>query len=167
MNSNIKKFVVPVISWCVVVWICRVFLTSIPYKFTNHPDTQHIFGTIGDWMGEVFFEWLGAFFTQFGPYIVGSFEILTSLVLIAPAVYWILGLLGLLSSQGVRQKFHQYGGLMASAVMTGAVFFHLFTPLGVEVLHEGESDGGSLFYAAVSIAVLGIVLFLLNRRVAD
>ncbi|MYJ52068.1 MAG: hypothetical protein F4093_05290 [Gammaproteobacteria bacterium] len=167
MNSTLKKFLVPLISWCIVVWICKVFLTSIPYKFTNHPDTQHIFGTIGDWMGEVFFEWLGTFFAQFGPYLVGSFEILTSLVLIAPAIYWSLGLLGMSRSQGVRQKFHQCGGLMASAVMTGAAFFHLFTPLGIEVLHQGESDGGSLFYAAVSIVFLGIVLFLLNRRAAN
>ena len=57
---------------------------------------------------------------------------------------------------------HRIGGLMASAVMLGAVFFHLFTPLGIEVLHEGESDGGSLFYAALSILVLGVVLFLIN-----
>jgi hypothetical protein len=55
---------------------------------------------------------------------------------------------------------------MASAVMAGAVFFHLFTPLGIEVLHEGQSDGGSLFYAAVSILVLGIVLFLINISAA-
>ena len=46
---------------------------------------------------------------------------------------------------------------MAAVVMAGAVFFHLFTPLGIEVLHEGKSDGGSLFYAALSILVLGIV----------
>jgi len=38
--------------------------------------------------------------------------------------------------------------------MSGAVFFHLATPLGIEVLHNGVSDGGSLFYAAVSILVL-------------
>ncbi len=164
MNDNLKKFVVPVLSWCIVFWICRVFLSSIPYKFSNHPDTQHIFGTIGNWMGEVFFEWLGAFFTQFGPYVVGSFEILTSLVLIAPAIYWILSKAGKIDAQGVRKKLHQYGGLMASAVMAGATFFHLFTPLGIEVLHKGESDGGSLFYAAVSIMILGIVLFVLNRR---
>jgi len=27
-------------------WLAMVFLGSLPYKFTNHPDTQHIFGTI-------------------------------------------------------------------------------------------------------------------------
>jgi len=46
--------------------------------------------------------------------------------------------------------------------MAGAVFFHLFTPLGIEVLHQGKSDGGSLFYAAVSILVLGIVMVIIN-----
>lgn len=167
MTKTIDKIVIPVISWCIVLWICKVFLFSIPYKFAKHPDTQHIFGTIGDWMGEVLFERLGTFFTQFGPYLVGSFEILTSIVLIAPALYFILDKLGLAGSKGIRQTCHKFGGLMASAVMTGAVFFHLFTPLGIEVLHEGHSDGGSLFYAAVSIVVLGLVLFLFNRRSAD
>ena len=60
-----------------------------------------------------------------------------------------------------------FGGLMASAVMAGAVFFHLVSPLGIEVLHNGESDGGSLFYAAVSILVLGFVLFFINRGWTD
>jgi hypothetical protein len=46
--------------------------------------------------------------------------------------------------------------------MTGAAFFHLATPLGIEVLHNGQSDGGSLFYAAVSILVLGLVLAAIN-----
>ena len=56
---------------------------------------------------------------------------------------------------------------MASAVMAGAVFFHLASPLGVEVLHEGQSDGGSLFYAALSILILGLVLFAINRGWTD
>ena len=162
-----KKHVIPVISWLIVAWTCKVFLFSIPYKFTNHPDTQHIFGTIGAWMGEVFARGLGEFFTRFGPYLVGSFEILASLVLLAPALAWLLGLAGIPCGTDVRRRFHMIGGLMASAVMAGAVFFHLFTPLGVEVLHQGESDGGSLFYAAASILVLGIVLFFLNRRTRD
>ena len=56
-----------------------------------------------------------------------------------------------------------FGGLMASSVMAGAVFFHLVSPLGIEVLHNGESDGGSLFYAAVSILILGLLLFSINQ----
>ena len=160
-----KKYAIPLISWIIVAWICKVFLSSIPYKFTNHPDTQHIFGTIGSWMSGILGQGIGDLFTRFGAYGVGSFEILASLVLLAPALIWLLGAIGLANSEGVRPKLHMIGGLMSSVVMTGAVFFHLFTPLGIEVLHEGKSDGGSLFYAAASILVLGIVLFFMNRQV--
>jgi len=85
-----KNRIISIISWVIVLWTSKVFLFSLPYKFSGHPDTQHIFGTIG------------------------------------------------------------------------AVFFHLFTPLGVEVLHEGKSDHGSLFFAALSILILGSMLFILN-----
>ena len=52
-------------------------------------------------------------------------------------------------------------------VMAGAAFFHLFTPLGIEVLHGGKSDGGSLFFAAISILVCGIIMFFMNSRVIN
>ncbi len=158
-----KKYIVPVLSWLIVAWICKVFLFSLPYKFTGHPDTRHIFGTIGAWMSDTILPAFGDFFSRFGAIIVGSFELTVSLVLIAPALIWLLGAMGLANSEGKRPVFHRVGGLMASAVMAGAVFFHLFTPLGVEVLHEGKSDGGSLFYAALSILVLGMVLYFMNR----
>lgn len=151
-----------VISWAIALWICKVFLFSLPYKFTGHPDTQHIFGTIGQWMKGILGDGIGGWFAASGAYVVGSSELLTSLVLLLPALLWAAAKIGWGNSQGMRARLHGIGGLMASAVMAGAVFFHLFTPLGVEVLHEGKSDGGSLFYAAVSIFVLGMVLFVIN-----
>ncbi len=160
MNKTIKA----IISWAIVLWICRVFLASLPYKFTRHPDTRHIFDTIGEWLGGVLGAPIGEWFAAWGAYAVGSFELLTSVVLLLPAACWALALVGVGSSAGVRARLHSIGGLMAAAVMSGAVFFHLFTPLGVEVLHQGKSDGGSLFYAAVSILVLGVVLFFLNAK---
>ena len=95
--------------------------------------------------------------------MVGSFELIASTVLLVPAALWALRKLTSRPTEGIRAKYHAIGGVLASAVMAGAVFFHLFTPLGIEVLHEGESDGGSLFYAATSILIGGIVLFLINR----
>ena len=153
-----------VAAWLIVLWMCYIFLGSLPYKFTGHPDTQHIFGTIGGWMSGIFGDWLGAFFTAYGAYLVGSFELLTSLILLLPATLWLLTKIGLRSGGSLRGECHRIGGLMAAAVMCGAVFFHLFTPLGIEVLHQGKSDGGSLFYAAVSILILGIVLFFINIK---
>ncbi|MGI9311358.1 MAG: hypothetical protein ACR2P7_07490 [bacterium] len=163
-RTSMKAVAIAVVSWAIVLWTCYVFLLSLPYKFTGHLDTQHIFGTIGTWIGAVIGTGLGDWFAQFGAYAVGGFELLTSIVLLLPALLWIIARLGPGSTRGLRARYHRVGGLMASAVMGGAVFFHLFTPLGIEVLHQGESDGGSLFYSAVSILVLGLVLFAINAR---
>ncbi len=159
MSNTVRALV----SWIISLWACKVFLTSLPYKFTQHPDTQHIFSTIGDWVGGVLGTTNGVLFTNFGAYGVGMFELLTSIVLLLPAVLWLLSKIGVpVPTCCTRKKCHRLGGAMAAIVMAGAVFFHLFTPLGVEVLHEGKSDGGSLFYAAASILILGVVLFLIN-----
>ncbi len=147
--------------------MCYIFLRSLPYKFSKHPDTQYIFGTIGDWLGTFLGNGIGKLFTDFGSYVIGSFELLTSIVLLLPALLWVISRLNGSFFGVTRRRFHVIGGLMASAVMAGAVFFHLVSPLGVEVLHEGQSDGGSLFYAAVSIVVLGLVLFAINRGWTD
>ncbi len=163
------KNLVALVSWVIVAWMCYIFLGSLPYKFTQHPDTMHIFSTIGDWLGGFLGSGIGALFTQLGPYIVGGFELLTSLVLLTPVLLWIKSRVtqsdpaNSVATENTRRRWHQIGGLMASAVMAGAVFFHLFTPLGIKVLHQGESDGGRLFYSAVSILILGIVLFVINR----
>ncbi len=161
------KYIRPLVSWVSVLWMCFIFLGSLPYKFTGHPDTQHIFGTIGDWLGTFMGNTVGGLFREFGAFAVGGFELLTSIVLLLPALLWVISKISGSYFGVTRRRFHMLGGLMASAVMAGAVFFHLVSPLGVEVLHEGKSDNGSLFYAAVSILVLGIVLFLINRGWTD
>lgn len=160
-----KNRTVAIISWLMAIWMCKVFLLSLPYKFTNHPDTQHIFSTIGAWMSDFVGTEIGDMFANYGAYVVGSFELITSIILIIPALAWLISKLGGSGTQGVRAKFHRIGGALAAMVMAGAAFFHLATPLGVEVLHEGKSDGGSLFYAAVSILVCGIIMFFINSRV--
>jgi len=155
--------VIAVVSWVIVTWICYVFLSSLPFKFTQHADTQHIFGTIGNWLGTFLGTGFGSLFSQFGAFVVGGFELLTSVVLLTPILLWLKSLATKQAFGKARIRCHQIGGLMAFMVMAGAVFFHLVSPLGIEVLHEGESDGGSLFKAAVSILILGIVLFVINR----
>jgi hypothetical protein len=151
-----------VMSWVIVLWICKVFLLSLPYKFTLHPDTQHIFGTIGQWMKGFIGDSGGDLFMNYGSYAVGSVELLTSLILLSPVLSFVLKKIGLLSNTPNIHLVHAVGGALASMVMSGAVFFHLFTPLGIEVIHEGKGDGGSLFYAAVSILILGAVMAVLN-----
>ena len=158
-----------IFSWVSTLWICKVFLQSLPYKFSKDPDTQHIFGTIGNWISATIADPLGKLFTNFGPYIIGTAELLTCLTLLAPAVLYLVSKIKNKTPEvsqkpfdRTRPRWHATGGLMAAILMSGAVFFHLFTPLGIEVLHDGKSDGGSLFYAAVSILVLGTIMFIIN-----
>jgi hypothetical protein len=157
-----KRNIIAVISWLMALWVCRVFLLSLFYKFTGHPDTQHIFGTVGAWVSGILGSAIGDLFTRIGPIGVGIFELLTSILLLLPALLWVLAKAGIGDSTDQRAKFHRIGGAMAAMVMVGAVFFHLFTPLGIEVLHQGKSDGGSLFYTAVSIVVCGVIMFVIN-----
>jgi len=161
------KYTRGIVSWLIVLWTCNVFLSSLPYKFSQHPDTQHIFGTIGTWLGSFLGPGIGKLFSEQGAYVVGSVELLTSIVLLLPALLWLVARHKGSFFGVTRRRFHMIGGLMASAVMAGAVFFHLASPLGVEVLHEGKSDGGSLFYSALSILILGLVLFAINQGWTD
>ncbi|WP_299735273.1 hypothetical protein [uncultured Endozoicomonas sp.] len=157
-----KKNIIHIFSWICVVWIAKVFLLSLPYKFSNHPDTQHIFDTIGLWMKKVLSENIGNWFISHGAVTVGTTELIVSLILLTPALFYIGNKLFNIRLPFNTSFFHACGGLAASAVMAGAVFFHLFTPLGIVVLHEGKSDGGSLFYAAASILVLGFIMSVSN-----
>jgi len=68
------KYLRAIVSWPIVVWTCYIFLASLPYKFTGHPETQHIFGTIGQWLGGFLGESAGTLFTQYGAYVIGGFE---------------------------------------------------------------------------------------------
>ena len=151
-----------IFSWLIIVWISKVFLFSLPYKFTLHPDTQHIFGVIGQWMKGFIGETGGELFMNYGSYAVGSVELITALILLAPALFFIFKKLGVINKSPNIYLMHTIGGALAAMVMSGAVFFHLFTPLGIEVIHEGKSDGGSLFFAAVSILVLGAMMAFFN-----
>lgn len=157
-----KTRIITLFSWVVVAWICKVFLSSLPYKFSGHPDTQHIFSTIGSWMSNTLSSGLGLWFTEYGAYAVGSAELLVSLLLLLPVVFIILKKLNVIDNAPERALIHSIGGILAAGIMTGAAFFHLITPLGIEVLHNGQSDHGSLFYAAVSILLLGIIMALVN-----
>ena len=163
--SSAGSRVVAALSWVIAVWALYVFLVSLPYKFTLHPDTQHIFGTIGAWMSGLLGEGIGGLFTDVGSYAVGAFELITSIVLLAPLPAWLAKLATGREPARSRAFWHRLGGSMAALVMAGAVFFHLATPLGIVVLHQGESDGGRLFFSAVSILVGGIVLAVANHRV--
>ena len=149
-------------SWLLSGWAAFVFASSLPYKFSGHPTTQHIFNTIGAWVSETVSAPLGLVFSAYGAVTIGSAELISAVLLMLPAVLWLYKLMTGKKFGPSRSTLHAVGGSMAAALMGGAVFFHLFTPLGVQVLVDGVSDGGSLFRTAITVLVSGLLLVALN-----
>ena len=68
-----------------------------------------------------------------------------------------------LSSRRVLQFL---GAGLGLGVISSAIFFHLFTPLGVAVINtDGSSDGGELFALACGVWVACAALLWLRRDI--
>lgn len=127
-------------EWIPAIFIAIVLGSSLPFKFTDAAVTVHIFNVVGEFLGLDFFKTSGA-------YIIGTAELITTVLVLIP------------SRRGL-------GGLFAVGIMSGAIFFHLATPLGVEV-HYMENGvpmvESQLFYMAVVTWVCGAYLALKNK----
>lgn len=133
--------------WAISLFISAIFLDSLRFKFTNAPETQVIFGKLDSW-ADTF--GAGGIFSQtglFSQYVIGSAELLAS-ILILTGLF-----LGYKTLQGL-------GALIGVAVMTGAISFHLFTPLGI----DPNNDGGGLFYAAIGVWAGSITIAFMRRN---
>lgn len=134
-----------------VIFIAFVFIQSLFFKFTNSPETQYIFGTLDLWAGTLGFGGVFATGGIFSQYVIGSFELIASIAL-------------LLSLFPALRAIRPYAALLALGVISGAIFFHLFTPLGIAVQNtDGTSDGGELFALACGVWVSAAILIVLNR----
>lgn len=128
------------IEWIPVILIAIILGGSFPFKFMDAPITVHIFNVVGEFLGLDFFKSVGA-------YIIGTAEAIAILLVLFP-------------------KTRGLGGLLAVGIMSGAIVFHLFSPLGVTVQwQEGGQmmEDGTLFYTAVVVWLSGLFLFLRNK----
>ncbi|MDP3739374.1 MAG: hypothetical protein Q8R02_18440 [Hyphomonadaceae bacterium] len=125
-----------------------IFIDSLFFKFTDAPETQVIFSQkLDGWAADLGAAGLFGYTGLFSQYVIGSIELLASVLLLV----------------GILPKFHRLQAMGAAAgvaVMLGAVSFHLFTPLGT----DPNNDGGGLFIAAVTNLVFGLVLLVWFRR---
>jgi uncharacterized membrane protein YphA (DoxX/SURF4 family) len=145
-GGDAKARVQALIPNLMAVFMAAVFLDSLRYKFTDHPKTQVIFGRLDAWSGSLGLPGLFAHTGLFSQYVIGSIELLASILLI----------LGLLP----RMRHLQAAGALAGLlVMAGAVSFHLFTPLSTDPNH----DGGGLFAAACTNLTFAALLLAAYR----
>ncbi|WP_416876791.1 hypothetical protein [Litorimonas sp.] len=129
-----------ILAWLAALFISVIFLDSLRFKFTEHPTPEHIFTTLRDWSG------IGLFFPA-GPWIIGVAEALAALCLIVlPAIFL------LTKKQGSARNTQMFGALIAIGVMSGAIIFHLFTPLGISTPTEWIDGEPAAFSPALFIS---------------
>ncbi|MCW5745301.1 MAG: hypothetical protein KIT36_03775 [Alphaproteobacteria bacterium] len=134
------------------LYIAFIFVQSLFFKFTDSPETQHIFGTLNTWALSLGLPGVFARSGIFSQYVIGSAELVAAVLLLA----------GLLSGRALLQGA---GALLSLGVISGAIFFHLFTPLGVVVVNsDGSRDGGELFILACGVWLASAAILLLRRR---
>jgi len=114
-------------------YIAFVFVQSLFFKFSGSEESIFIFSTLREWSGIGLFE-------PFGRWAVGSAELVASILLFIPFL-------------------RIYGAGIALGIISGAIFFHLFTPLGVEIM----GDGGLLFALACGVWVASVLILWLER----
>ena len=115
------------------LYIAFVFVQSLFYKFTGSEESIFIFATLRDWSGIALFE-------PFGRWFIGLSELVASVLLFIP-------------------RTRIWGAGMALVIISGAIFFHLFTPLGVEIM----GDGGLLFTLACGVWISSAIILFVPR----
>lgn len=119
--------------WPLAAYVAFIFIWYLQYKFTGHPGSVHLFTILQ--------EWSHLPFEPYGRIGVGVVELIAGILILIPASRFIGAGIGL-------------------GVMSGAIFFHLFTPLGV----DPYGDGGDLFKKACVAWLSCLVILILDRR---
>ncbi|MDO9451326.1 MAG: hypothetical protein Q7J29_00540 [Stagnimonas sp.] len=141
--------------WPLTIFVVFVFVQSLFFKFSNSPETIYIFqGKLDPWAASLGFAGVFAPGGIFSAKVIGSVELLASLLLLAGAVF------------AQRRSLQVLGAALGLGVISGAIFFHLFTPLGIAVRNaDGSSDGGQLFALACGVWLSCAALLWLRRAV--
>lgn len=141
--------------WILTLFVAFVFIQSLFFKFTGSPETVYIFeGKLDPWAASLGFKGVFAPGGIFSAKVVGSAELVASILVLAGALM-------------SRQRLVQVAGAaLGLGVISGAIFFHLFTPLGIAVINtDGSSDGGELFTLACGVWVSCVLLLWIRRGV--
>ena len=136
------------LPWILAIFIAVIFIQSLFFKFSNSFETQHIFTSIGRWMEGIGpLQFFAASFAAYGGYTIGTVELIASILLLL-------------------RRTQKLGASIAFCVISGAIFFHLFTPLGVSVVinESGDRDGGQLFTLAVLVWISSLIILWLRRQ---
>lgn len=122
--------------------VILVFLYTLPAKLIRWEEIQATFMAAGQWFSQTWerFGSIGWIFGEVWIYAIAALELLTIIFLII----WI---------RNIRTKL--YWAILASIVLLGALYAHLFTPLWINVAW----DNGLLFsFAVIASIATGFIL---------
>ena len=125
-----------IVPWLLALYIAYIFVWYLQFKFTGGEGSVWLFTILTDWLGAHGYEKVMRIGT-------GSAELTASILLLIPATQVV-------------------GAALACAIMAGAIFFHLVSPLGI----DPYQDGGELFREAVTVFSFGLVILGLRREEA-
>ncbi|MGB5324380.1 MAG: hypothetical protein WBN40_03005 [Pseudomonadales bacterium] len=140
------------INMSLAIYVAFVFIQSLFFKFAGlvgEPAdiTIYIFQTVGQWMSDIGLGSFGQWFGQHGGLLIGFAELLASALILVPA-----------------SRF--WGAVLGLGIISGAIFFHLFTPLGLFPYTElscttvGCPTEKALFFMALGVWVSCMVLII-------
>jgi len=122
------------LSWALAAWIAFVFVWYLQFKFTGDQGSVWLFTILTDWLGFHGHEKIMRIGT-------GSAEFIAAILLF-------------------DRPLQVLGAALAFCIMSGAIFFHLVSPLGV----DPYGDGGVLFKEACSVWLSSVVIVFIRRR---
>ena len=131
--ESLRNPLARLLPWALALWIAYVFIWYLQYKFLGHEGSVWLFTVLTDWLGFPGREK----FMRIG---VGSMELVAGLLCL-------------------YRPTQSIGGALATGIMTGAIFFHVVSPLGI----DPYEDGAVLFKEAVAVWFAGLLLLWLRR----
>lgn len=125
-------------TWPAALLVAGILLWYEQFKLTGNPGSVWLFTVLTDWLFLAGHE-------QAMRLGVGIAEIVAAVTIVVPAT-------------------RMWGALLALGIMSGAIFFHLASPLGI----DPYQDGGRLFTEACAVWLASaFVLFVHRAALAD
>jgi uncharacterized membrane protein YphA (DoxX/SURF4 family) len=121
------------LTWPAAFYIAGILLWYEQYKLTGNEGSVWLFTVLSDWLHIHGYEKPFRLF-------VASMEIAASILVVLP---WT----------------RMWGAGLALGVMSGAIFFHVVSPLGIDPYH----DGGALFKEACTVWLCAAFILLSYR----
>ena len=143
------------INTVLAVYVAFVFFQSLFFKFAGllgEPAdiTVYIFATIGQWMTDIGLGQIGTLFNQHGGIVIGLAEVVGGSLILIPAT-------------------RRLGALLGLGIISGAIFFHIFTPLGLfpytdlSCTTAGCPTEKALFFMAIGVWLSCVALLVRLR----